>query len=81
MIVVPRTEALDALRGKKGAPLSDADLAALLRDEVRKQGAQLADYTRPRRIQIRAEEFEKTSTATIKRDLYRLEALAVEGEA
>ena len=80
VIVVPRTEALDALRGKKGAPLSDADLAALLRDEVRKQGAQLADYKRPRRIQIRAEEFEKTSTAKIKRYLYRLEALAVEGE-
>ena len=61
--------------------MTDDDIAALLRDEVRKQGAQLADYKRPRRIQIRAEEFEKTSTAKIKRYLYRLESMTVEDGA
>ncbi|MFO1490972.1 MAG: AMP-dependent synthetase/ligase [Kiritimatiellia bacterium] len=81
VILVPRAEALDALRGAGGGPASDADIAALLREEVRKQGAQLADYKRPRRIQIRAEEFEKTSTAKIKRYLYRLEAMIVEDGA
>ena len=66
-IVVPRTEALDALRGKDGLPLAESAVAALLRDEVRRLGAGLADYKRPRRVQIRAEEFEKTSTGKIQK--------------
>jgi hypothetical protein len=40
--------------------------------------ARLADYKHPRRVQIRMEEFEKTSTNKIKRYLYALDAAALD---
>ncbi len=44
-----------------------------MRDEVRKVCESIADYKRPRRILVRQEEFEKTSTSKVKRYLYDMD--------
>ncbi len=74
-IVVPDQDAIEAHRRQRR--LSDADLAALMLDEVRRATAEIADYKRPRRVQLRTEEFEKTSTGKVKRYLYAVEAAEV----
>jgi len=76
VIVVPDQEALDAWR-KHGKPVSDEDIKALMKKEVKKVTANIADYKRPRRIQVRTEEFEKTSTAKVKRYLYEIDPTEV----
>lgn len=78
VIVVPDQDALDAHGRKVGHPLSDDEMRELLTAEVKKAAAQIAQYKRPRRIQIRTEEFEKTSTAKVKRYLYAMDAMEVE---
>jgi long-chain acyl-CoA synthetase len=50
----------------------------VMRDEVRRVSQELSEYKRPRRIQVRMEEFEKTSTQKIKRYLYELTAQEVQ---
>ena len=70
-IVVPDLESIHQTTG--GAPLSDAQVTDLLREEVRRMGTQLAAYKRPRRIQVRFEEFEKTTTQKVKRYLYTID--------
>lgn len=66
VIVVPNQEEIDKRN------MSDDEITQLLQNEVRKQCAHLADYKHPRKIQIQYEEFEKTSTAKIKRYLYAI---------
>lgn len=73
MIVVPNQEALDAQTARRKSKLSDADVVDLLRNEVKRVCGELADFKRPRKILIRVEEFEKTSTGKVKRYLYDLE--------
>ncbi|HIE11584.1 MAG TPA: long-chain fatty acid--CoA ligase [Kiritimatiellae bacterium] len=70
VIVVPDMEALDALAEKRRRPLSDQEIQALLRDEVRRLSSHLPAYKRPRRVKVRYEPFEKTTTGKIKRFLY-----------
>jgi long-chain acyl-CoA synthetase len=72
LIVVPNQEAIDAEARHRKHPLSDDEVEALLRDEVKKAARQLADYKRPRCIQIRHDVFEKTSTSKAKRYLYAI---------
>ena len=78
LIVVPDTEALDAEAKRRGQPLNDAEVEALMLTEVKTYVGGLAAYKRPRRIQVRAEEFQKTSTKKIKRYLYSMEVLELE---
>jgi long-chain acyl-CoA synthetase len=73
IVVVPNQDALDEEARRRGQPLRDADVVELLRGEVKCVCAEIADYKRPRKILIRVEEFEKTSTGKIKRYLYDLE--------
>lgn len=73
IVVVPNQDALDEEALRRGEPLTDAEMVELLRGEVKRACAQIADYKRPRKILIRAEEFEKTSTGKVKRYLYDLE--------
>jgi len=54
----------------RGKP-TDADVEALLKEELRQTQASLADYKRVRRYRILEEEFQKTSTRKIKRFLYK----------
>ena len=72
VIVVPDEEGLAALEAAEKRKLSEKEIEARLRAEVKKQVAALADYKHPRRVQIRWEEFNKTSTGKIKRYLYAM---------
>ena len=72
VIVVPDEEGIAALEASEKRKFSEKEIEARLRAEVKKQVAALADYKHPRRIQIRWEEFNKTSTGKIKRYLYAM---------
>ena len=78
VIVVPDEEGLAALEAREKRKLVEKEIEERLRAEVKKQVAALADYKHPRRIQIRWEEFSKTSTGKIKRYLYAMSEAAVE---
>jgi long-chain acyl-CoA synthetase len=78
VIVVPDEEGITALEAAEKRKLSEAEIEARLRAEVKKQAAALADYKHPRRIRIRWEEFNKTSTGKIKRYLYAMNEAPVE---
>ncbi len=73
LIVVPNLEVFDTLEDRKGTRLSDEEIVVRVRDDVRKQLSELSDYKRPRRIEVRFEEFEKTTTQKIKRYLYAID--------
>ncbi len=73
VIVVPNQEAIDQHARQHHLKLADRDIEDLVRKEVKRQCKQLSDYKWPRRIQVRFEEFEKTSTAKIKRYLYAID--------
>ncbi len=72
LIVVPDQAAIDTEARHRKHQLSDDEIQALLRDEIKKTAHHLADYKRPRCIRVRTEEFEKTSTSKIKRYLYAI---------
>ena len=72
VIVVPDQEALDEYAKRRKHPLTDDEVRDVMRREVQQAGLEMADYKRPRRIQVRTEEFEKTSTGKIKRYLYAI---------
>ena len=78
VIVVPDEEGIAAIETADKRKLTEAEIEARLRAEVKKQVAALADYKHPRRIQVRWEEFSKTSTGKIKRYLYAMSEAAVE---
>ncbi|MBT7066252.1 MAG: AMP-binding protein [Verrucomicrobia bacterium] len=71
-IVVPDEEAMADRRKHRKHPISDAELTQLMVDEVKRVTNDISDYKRPRRIQVRSEEFEKTSTSKVKRYLYAI---------
>ena len=73
LIVVPNQEALDTRASEEKKALNEAKIADLIRSEVKRLSADIADFKRPRRIQIRWEEFDKTSTGKVKRYLYSLD--------
>ena len=66
-------DALARLASEKGQTLSEAEISNLMRSEVKAMSATMAEYKRPRNIQVRMEEFEKTSTGKIKRYLYAMD--------
>ncbi|MDZ8118830.1 AMP-dependent synthetase/ligase [Pontiella agarivorans] len=70
LIVVPNQEIIDSMHTRAGANLTDEDIEKLVRGDVREKLQALADYKRPRKIEVRFEEFEKTTTQKIKRYLY-----------
>lgn len=77
LIVVPDQDAL-AERMKRGRKqMGYAEIEELMREVVKQQASELAPYKRPRKIQVRMEEFEKTSTRKIKRYLYENEPMDV----
>ncbi|MBN1268664.1 MAG: AMP-binding protein [Kiritimatiellae bacterium] len=76
-IVVPNQEAIDAHAAKEQKHFSDRDVQDLIRAEVKRASQAIAEYKRPRRIQIRYEEFGRTSTGKIKRYLYALETASM----
>jgi long-chain acyl-CoA synthetase len=73
LIAVPDQEAFDHLEDETGRRLTTQDIESKVREEVRAQLQSLADYKRPRRIQVHFDEFEKTTTQKIKRYLYAID--------
>ena len=73
LMVVPNQEAFEAMEREEGVRFSDRQIEERVRADVREQLTALSDYKRPRRIEIRFAEFEKTSTRKIKRHLYAMD--------
>lgn len=73
LLVVPNQEVFDAMEDRTGKRLTDQQIEERVQADVRKQMDELSGYKRPRRIQIRFEEFEKTTTQKIKRYLYAID--------
>ena len=78
VIVVPDEEGIAAREASEKRKFSEKEIEARLRAEVKKQAAALADYKHPRRVRIRWEEFNKTSTGKIKRYLYAMNETIVD---
>jgi long-chain acyl-CoA synthetase len=76
LIVVPNVELFEHMDDRAGTRLTDEEIEQLVREDVRKQLDALSDYKRPRRIEVRFEEFEKTTTQKIKRYLYAINTAA-----
>jgi len=72
IIIVPDQDAIDALSKRHKKTYSEEEISNMLRDEVKNLTRNIAEYKRPRQIQIRWEEFAKTSTGKIKRYLYAM---------
>jgi len=70
LIVVPDAEALQQLAAREHRTLVPADVERLIRQEVHRLVSGIAAYKHPRRVVLRHEEFEKTSTGKIKRYLH-----------
>ncbi|MDF7801541.1 AMP-binding protein [Pontiellaceae bacterium B1224] len=70
LIVVPNQEVFDSMKAADGSSLSDERMEEIVREDVRAVLKDLSDYKRPRKIDVRFEEFEKTTTQKIKRYLY-----------
>lgn len=77
-IIVPDEEGIAALEASDKRKYSEKEIEDRLRAEVKKQVAALAEYKHPRRIRIRWEEFNKTSTGKIKRYLYAMNEAVVD---
>ena len=70
LLVVPDAEALQQHAARENRSFSAADVEHLIRREVHQFVSGIAAYKRPRRIVLRQEEFEKTSTGKVKRYLH-----------
>lgn len=73
LIAVPNQEVLDAMEDREHGRMTDEQIEALVCADIRTQFAEISDYKRPRKVQIRFEEFEKTTTQKIKRYLYAID--------
>ncbi len=73
LIVVPNQDVFNAMEDQSRERLSDQNIEDFVRTDVRKQLAELSDYKRPRKIQFRFEEFDKTTTQKVKRYLYAID--------
>lgn len=80
LIVVPDLAHFDECAAKHERSYSDAEIREKVVAEVKKQCVHLSNYKRPRMIQVRFEEFEKTSTQKVKRYLYAMDTSPIRGE-
>jgi long-chain acyl-CoA synthetase len=73
ILLVPNQEVFDGMEGDGGKHLTEAQIEEHVRSDVRRLLTELSDYKRPRRLQIRFAQFEKTTTQKIKRYLYAID--------
>lgn len=73
LIAVPNQEVFDAIEERDGTRLTESAIEEQIRTDIRQQLGELSDYKRPRKIEVRFEEFEKTTTQKIKRYLYAID--------
>jgi len=79
LIAVPNQEVFDAMEDREGKRLTDQQIEDLVREDIRKHLGELSDYKRPRKIEVRFGEFEKTTTQKIKRYLYAIDTAGKKG--
>ncbi|NQU39518.1 MAG: AMP-binding protein [Lentisphaerae bacterium] len=72
VIVVPNLEVVETMRTASDEPFTVEALTELMVAEVKRVTRSIADYKRPRRIEVRTEAFEKTSTSKVKRFMYAM---------
>jgi len=78
VIIVPDQDRIDKEKRTTGVAMSEEDIEKKIKAEIKEVSSGLSDYKRPRQIQIRLEEFEKTSTQKVKRYLYAMNQLSVD---
>ena len=76
-IVVPDYEYFDQLAAERGTKLSTEDIEKAIRSDVHRLSSGLAEFKKVKYIQVRQEEFEKTSTKKIKRYLFNRKSEAI----
>jgi long-chain acyl-CoA synthetase len=73
LLAVPNLEVFERMEDANGRRLGDAQIEGMVHNDIRKHLKALSDYKQPRRIQVRFEEFERTTTQKIKRYLYAID--------
>jgi long-chain acyl-CoA synthetase len=73
-VVVPDQEYFNNVSTESGHNFSSEEIDKIITSEVQRLSAGLADFKRVKYVQIRLEEFEKTSTRKIKRYLFNRKA-------
>jgi long-chain acyl-CoA synthetase len=73
-IVVPDYEYFNNLSVETGHDFSTGEIERTIKTEVQRLSSELAEFKRVKYVQIREEEFEKTSTRKIKRYLFKRKA-------
>lgn len=69
-VIVPDFEYFDAVGAERGSKFSQEEIEKTIKSEVSGRCSSLADFKRVKYVEIREEEFEKTSTRKIKRYLF-----------
>ncbi len=77
LIVVPDQEAIDDDAARHGKKMNESEIQALMQSEVKRVCKSIAEYKRPRCVQVRFEAFDKTSTQKVKRYLYAIDTIRV----
>jgi long-chain acyl-CoA synthetase len=73
ILLVPNQEVFDGMEDAGGKRLTDKAIEEHVRSDVKRLFSELSGYKRPRRLQIRFNQFEKTTTQKIKRYLYAID--------
>ena len=73
-ILVPDMDRIAADFPARKDAMTDDEVATLVRKEAQAAVMEIAEYKRPRKVQVRFEPFERTTTQKIKRYLYSLAA-------
>ncbi len=76
-MVVPNYEYFDEQTADTGHEYSTEEIEDVVRREVQEAISHIGEYKRPKRFEIRSEEFEKTSTKKVKRFLYKQKPISV----
>lgn len=79
-IIVPDYEYFDLLAEEEGKSYTTEEIEDTIKKEVHTRCSPLADYKRVKYIQVREEEFEKTSTKKIKRFLFTLKSELIDNK-
>ena len=69
-VIVPDFEYFDAVAAEQGIKFSQEEIEKTIKSEISERCSSLADFKRVKYVEIRVEEFEKTSTRKIKRYLF-----------
>jgi long-chain acyl-CoA synthetase len=76
LLAVPNLEIFETMEDSSGTRVSDAQIEEMVRSDIKEQLKALSDYKRPRRIEVRFEGFERTTTQKVKRYLYAIDTSA-----